>query len=358
MVTMESEHSSKPPQRSAAILLVDDHASNLAALEAILEPLGHQLIKASSGVEAIELLKKQEVAVILMDVRMPGLDGFRTAELMHNGSHAQDTPVIFLTAADIDNDTIRYAYAHGAADFLVRPFESEVLRSKVSVFVDLHLKGKKIKEQAAAMREQERQALERSSNLRFRELMDAMPLYVVVTDRARNPIYWNESSLSCFDTIVQGTNTTDALLSTVHHQDRDELLRRWDKAIAEGRRFELKFRIRDRDGLFRSHLGRGIPQRDDHGAITGWIFTATDIEAENRALLRAETANRVKDEFLATVSHELRNPLNAIVGWAHLLRTGNLDAERSRHALRTIERNVHLQVSLIDEILDLSRIAR
>ena len=355
---MKSASSGEPQRSCAAILLVDDNASNLLALEAILEPLGHPLIKASNGMEALELLKQQRVAVVLMDVRMPGLDGFRTAELMRTELHAKDTPVIFLTAADADKDTIRYAYAHGAADFLVRPFEDEVLRSKVAFFVDLHLKEQKITEQAATMREQERHALERSSNLRFGELMDAMPLCVVVTDRERRPVYWNESSLTYIGTVAEGANSADALLNVVHPQDRAELLHRWDMAMAERHRFELKFRIRGRDGLFRSHLGRGIPQRDEQGVVTGWILTATDIEAENQALLKAETANRAKDEFLATVSHELRNPLNAIVGWVHLLRTGNLDKERAQHALQTIERNVHLQVSLIDEILDLSRIAR
>jgi len=355
---MRSDSSGQSRQASVAILLVDGHAPNLAALEAILEPLGHRLIRASAGMEAVEMLKHQDVAVVLMDVRMPGLDGFETAEFVESALHAKDIPVIFLTAADTDKDTIRDAYAHGAADFLVRPFKDEVLRSKVAFFVDLHLKEQKLREQASAMREQARQALERSSNLRFGELMDAMPLCVVVTDRERRPVYWNESSLSYIGAVPEDANSAHALLNAVHPQDRDELIRRWDSAIAERHRFELKFRIRGRDGLFRSHLGRGIPQRDDQGAVTGWILTATDIEAENQALLRAEMANRVKEEFLATVSHELRNPLNAIVGWVHLLRTGNLDAERSRHALQIIERNVHLQVSLIDEILDLSRIAR
>ncbi len=358
MVGMKSDSSGQSRQASAAILLVDDHAPNLVALETILQPLGHRLIRASAGMEAVELMRHQEVAVVLMDVRMPGLDGFETAGLMHSELRAKDIPVVFLIAADTDRDTIRHALAHGAADFLLRPFEDEILRSKVAFFFDLYLKERKNREQASAMREQERQALERSSNLRFGELMDAMPLCVIVTDRQRRPVYWNESSLSYIGAVPEGANSAHALLDAVHPQDRDELMRRWDTATTERHRFELKFRIRGRDGLFRSHLGRGIPQRDDQGAVIGWILTATDIEAENQALLRAETANRVKDEFLATVSHELRNPLNAIVGWVHLLRVGNLDADQSRHALQTIERNVHLQVSLIDEILDLSRIAR
>ncbi len=96
-----------------------------------------------------------------------------------------------------------------------------------------------------------------------------------------------------------------------------------------------------------------IPKRSPAG-----FSPPSDIAVENQALLQAEGANRIKDEFLATVSHELRNPLNAIVGWVNLLQSGSLDAAGSKCALETIERNVHLQVSLIDEILDLSRIAK
>jgi CheY-like chemotaxis protein len=92
--------------------------------------------------------------------------------------------------------------------------------------------------------------------------------------------------------------------------------------------------------------------------VIEWILTATDIDVESQALAQAEAANRIKDEFLATVSHELRNPLNAIIGWVHLLRGGGLDSDKEKRALETIERNVQLQVALIDEILDLSRITR
>ncbi len=342
----------------ASILLVDDYRANLAALEAILEPLGHRLVKASSGHQAIELLAHEEMAVVLMDVRMPGLDGFKTAELMRSRWRAKSTPVIFLTAADTDSASILDGYARGAADFLVRPFEPEILRCKVAVFVDLYLKEQTIKQQASALRQQERESLERKSDLRFRKLTDAIPLCVVVTDNQGRPVYWNESALAYTGVAPQGAVSRDALLNTVDPTDREHLAQQWNESIANHREFELKFRIRGRDGLYRWHLGRGIPQRDDAEGITGWILTATDIEIENQTLLQAEAANRIKDEFLATVSHELRNPLNAIVGWVNLLQSGNLDPCGSKRALETIERNVHLQVSLIDEILDLSRIAR
>src|SRR5689334_2332042 len=343
---------------TASILLVDDYPGNLAALEATLDPLGHRLITASSGRQAIDLLAHEEVAVVLMDVRMPGLDGFKTAELMRSRWRAKSTPVIFLTAADTDTAAMLDGYSRGAVDFLVKPFEPEILRCKVAVFVDLYLKEQTIRHQAAALRQQEREAAERRDDLRFRKRMDAMPLCVVVTDSNGRPVYWNESALTYTGVAPDSVTSRDALLNAVHSSDREQLAEQWNKSIVNHREFELKFRIRGRDGLYRWHLGRGIPQRDDLETVTGWILTATDIETENQALVQAEGANRIKDEFLATVSHELRNPLNAIVGWVNLLQNGNLDANGSKRALDTIERNVHLQVSLIDEILDLSRIAR
>ena len=226
------------------------------------------------------------------------------------------------------------------------------------MFVDLFLKERTIRQQAAVLHQREREALERKSDLRFRKLTDAMPLCVVVTDDVGHPVYWNDSALAYTGIAPDRINSQDTLLEVLHPSDREHLVRQWNESIASHRQFEVKFRIRGRDGLYRWHLGRGIPQREDAEGITGWILTATDIETENQALTHSEAANRMKDEFLATVSHELRNPLNAIMGWVNLLHTGNLDAAGSKRALETIERNVHLQVSLIDEILDLSRIAK
>jgi PAS domain S-box-containing protein len=354
----DSERNPRQASPMTSILLVDDYPANLAALEAILEPLGCRLIKASSGKQAIELLAREEVAVVLMDVRMPGLDGFKTAELMRSRWRAKSTPVIFLTAADTDTAAILDGYARGAADFLVRPYEPEILRSKVAVFVDLYLKERTIREQAAALRYQERADLERKSDLRFRKMMDAMPLCVLVTDGAGRPVYWNQSAFGYTGIAQEAMASRDSFIALVHPGDRETLVRQWDESIGSQAHFEVKFRIRGLDGGFKWHLGRGIPQRDEAEGVTGWILTATDIETENQALLEAEAANRIKDEFLATVSHELRNPLNAIMGWVHLLHSGSLDSVGSKRALETIERNVHLQVSLIDEILDLSRIAR
>ena len=124
----------------ANILLVDDRPENLLALEAILEPLGQNLVRAGSGEEALKHLLDEEFAVILLDVQMPeGMSGFETAEYIKQREKTRRIPIIFLTAATISPEHMFRGYETGAVDFLLKPFAPEVLRSKVSVFVDLHL---------------------------------------------------------------------------------------------------------------------------------------------------------------------------------------------------------------------------
>ena len=151
----------------------------------------------------------------------------------------------------------------------------------------------------------------------------------------------------------------ERLFEFVHPDDLPTLKAEWELATANQHPAEIKARLRRHsDGEYRWFLMRAVPQLDESEKLTGWIVAATDIDTEHEALQEAEAANRMKEEFLATVSHELRNPLNAIMGWVHLMRSGKLDAPKSSKALETIERNVHLQTALIDDILDVSRIMR
>src|SRR3712207_2544684 len=128
------------------ILLVDDQPENLLALEGILISLGQNLVLAQSGQEALKCLLRQEFAVILLDVRMPDMNGFETAALIRTRMRSQHTPIIFMTAFD-KGDTFK-GYSLGAIDYLLKPIEPEVLLSKVSAFVELFQKTAKIERQA------------------------------------------------------------------------------------------------------------------------------------------------------------------------------------------------------------------
>ena len=126
--------------RQARILLVDDRPENLVALEAILSPLNQILVPVRSGQEAVQAVLADEYAVVLLDIMMPGMDGFETAVQLKRHAKSRDVPIIFLTAATAQPEQAFRGYAAGAVDYLAKPFDPWVLKAKVSVFVDLYLK--------------------------------------------------------------------------------------------------------------------------------------------------------------------------------------------------------------------------
>src|SRR6478672_6908132 len=142
------------------ILLVDDQPANLVALEAMLQSLGQNLIKAESGREALKWLLTNDCAVILLDVKMPEMDGFETAALIRERDRSRHTPILFLTAADTSQAQAVRGYAVGAVDYLVKPVLPEFVRSKVAVFVELAKKNELLRRQAKLLAESEQAALE------------------------------------------------------------------------------------------------------------------------------------------------------------------------------------------------------
>ena len=194
-----------------------------------------------------------------------------------------------------------------------------------------------------------------------------MPLCVWALGADGTPVYANRSWLEYAgaDAGAQGP------MAALHPEDEPAVRTDVQMALQRGQPIELEYRLRSaRDGSYRWHAVRFLPQRDPEGIVTGWIGTATDIEnfkraqdahadlavKEREAREAAEAANRAKDEFLATLSHELRTPLNAMVGWTHMLRSRTLSADKEQKALETIERNARAQAELIEDILDVSRI--
>jgi two-component system sensor histidine kinase/response regulator len=147
-----------PPSDRVNILLVDDQSANLVALEAMLEELGQTLVKAASGREALKHLLTDEFAVILLDVKMPEMDGFETAELIRQRDKSRHTPIIFLTAADQSQTQAVRGYAVGAVDYLTKPIVPEFVRSKVAVFVELAKKTELLRRQAELLRASEQEA--------------------------------------------------------------------------------------------------------------------------------------------------------------------------------------------------------
>ncbi len=159
------------------ILLVDDTPENLVSLEAALDGLGEELVLANSGKEALRHLLEDDFAAILLDVRMPEMDGFETAELIRSRPRSRQTPILFLTGYRNEEHLFR-GYDLGAVDFLFKPIVPEVLRSKVAVFVELSRGNARLQEQADALRTQA--AVLQKAEQKFRSLLEAAPDAMVV----------------------------------------------------------------------------------------------------------------------------------------------------------------------------------
>src|SRR3954463_8737022 len=135
----------------ANVLLVDDRPENLLAMETILEDLGQNLVRATSGREALRFLLVEDFALILLDVQMPGLNGFELAELIRERERTQHTPIIFISATSRDEQYVFKGYSLGAVDYMTKPFEPEILKSKVRFFTKLFLQNQEIKRQSALL---------------------------------------------------------------------------------------------------------------------------------------------------------------------------------------------------------------
>ena len=273
----------------ARLLLVDDRPENLLALEAILEPLEAELVRAASGEEALRRLLHDEFAAILLDVQMPGMDGFQTAELIKQRERTRHVPILFLTAISKDAEHVFRGYSTGAVDYLMKPFDPLILRTKVAVFIELWQKTVEIRRRDALLAEQELAAAERESEVRYRSLADAVPQIVWTTDAGGRTLFYNER---WYDYTGMRPGEMRSPRPIVHPEDVGAMDEQWARSKATGEPFEVVYRLLRADGSYRWHLGRSVCQHDETGKVTGWVGTATDIEdrklAEERQAFIAE----------------------------------------------------------------------
>ncbi len=263
------------------LLLVDDRPENLLALEAILEPLGQNLVTAGSGEEALRRLLEGDFACILLDVQMPGMDGFETAAWIKRRERTRNIPIIFLTAISKDEEHVFQGYEVGAVDYVFKPIDPQVLRSKVGVFVELWEKTEQLRFQSELLREQELAKVRRAGEERYRQLADAMPQIVWTSDPAGRATYYNRRWFEYTGMSAEDADES-AWTRVVHPDDLPEVLARRAETLQSGETFEVEYRFRARDGVYRWHLGRAVPIGDANGQIAFWIGTATDIQDRKR----------------------------------------------------------------------------
>ena len=381
-----------------SILLVDDRPEKLLALEAVLEDLGQDIVRAYSGREALRHVLNQDFAVILLDVNMPGMDGFETAALIRQRKSSQHVPIIFITAMGDDMHVAR-GYALGAVDYILSPVVPEVLRSKVAVFVDLFRKTEQVKRQAESLRRRASQLQKlAAASVAINGALSVDKMLQTITDVARDVIGSNQAitlfvdpragasrtggkteAFASFsdkyaewrgrhlkldavaDTVVARSRTATRMTEAELHDHADWLIVR-DADIPPIRGGMLAAPLTGRDGnplgvIYLSDRLEGSYFTGADEAVLVQLAQMASIAIENTLYAEEREANRIKDEFLSTLSHELRTPLNAILGWTQLLRMGKTDPAELTHGLNVIERNVRMQTKLIEDLLDVSRIS-
>ncbi len=352
------------------ILLVDDREDGLIALEALLsEDTNYNLVMAQSGYEAIELMPQYDFAMILLDVQMPGIDGFETAEMIRRQPRYKSIPIVFVTAINKDERYVYRGYETGAVDYIFKPFDPLILRSKVAVFADLYSKTRQLKEQALKISQQEAlehqayvQSVELQNLRRYRNLADSIPHMVWRAAPDGTLEYYN--NLWCSYT---GLPLDESLgigwQQAFNKLDLRNLLRVWMKAMQTGESFEVECRIRRADGTYRWHWVRAVAEFDVEAKVIAWLGTCTDIEERKQdeekvlqAQKTAEMANQAKTQFLANMSHEIRTPLNAIIGFTELMLDPHLSVAEKMSNISIVRRNGQQLIKIIDEILDISKV--
>jgi PAS domain S-box-containing protein len=285
----------------ANILIVDDRPENLLALEGILEPLEQNLLYAHSGEDALRLLLQHEVAIILLDVQMPVLDGFETAALIKQRERTRHIPIIFVTAISKDEQHVFRGYSAGAVDYVFKPFNPEVLRSKVRVFIELYEKTQQLQEQAELLKEQELAELRRESEERYRFLAEAQPDQIWTALPTGQLDYVNQRALDYF-ALSFAELVENGWVDVTHPDDLPRALERWQSALHLGEPYENEVRLlRAEDGAHRWHLVRAVPMRNRRGEVVKWFGSNTDIHDQKQA----EEAQRFLVEAGATLGSSL-----------------------------------------------------
>jgi signal transduction histidine kinase/CheY-like chemotaxis protein len=409
--------------RQLNILLVDDQPHHIRLLEVVLGPLGENLVTAGSGEQAIEIAFKQDFVVILLDIHMQGIDGYETAERLRKIPRAKHTPIIFMTAQNADKHEMLKGYAVGAVDYLIKPVMPEILRAKVSTFVDLARKAEQIQQLQTAFSDQKVIVEKQKALLDYEHIARKRTAFLAEMSRVLASSLDYETTLKTITWLIVPTIADWCAIEMVDergelrsleaaHDDPDKLalindMRKRYPPMPDEPRISLR--------VLKSGVGTVVPEFTDAmlqaaakndevlsilrsldlrsamyvpltagGKTFGVLslltsdsdrrFTQDDLslaeDIAHRAAIAIENARlygelqraiRSRDVFLSVAAHELKTPLTSLRGFAQLLakqleRTGTIDPERMRRALRNIDMQSDKLTRLISHLLDISRL--
>ena len=351
------------------ILLVDDVPANLMSLQGILEREDYTLLLARSGVEALDHVLRNEVALILMDVAMPGMDGFETAALIRDRESTKLVPIIFVTASVYDMEHVFRGYDVGAVDYLRKPVDSHAVRSKVSVFVELFRQRKQLERQSALLRDaamREQHSLRervRESELLYQHTFESAPVGIGYADAHGRLVRMNARLQEIF--ALDGGGEPARLEALV---DDPEPVAAALARLAEGEdAVDVGECTRTVDDA-PSWVALRVSALRGSGGEQRVVVVADDVterkradEERSRLLLELREAVRARDDFLSIAAHELKTPLTPLrLHTSNLLRSKDdalADVARLRRRLEVVDRSVLRIETLIDRLLDVSRLS-
>ncbi|HKR89047.1 MAG TPA: response regulator [Phenylobacterium sp.] len=355
----------------ARILIVDDDERNAFAAVQALEELGHELVVARSGEEALRRLLTEEFAVILLDLHMPGMDGYETAELIRSRKRTSRTPIVFLTAIFRDEAHVFQAYSAGAVDVVFKPVDPFILKSKVAVLVDLYLKTEEVKRQSAyqqwlldehAMVKAEKAQTERAlrrTEARQEAILQSLPL--VFTSRAVEPPYAPQFVSETIEAIT-GFPAARFLeeagfgLSRIHPDDEERVIEALDGAVRTGR-YACEFRWLCADGQYRVLQDQGVLAPAVDGAPRE--FFSVILDATDRHLLEEQLAQARKMEAVGQltggVAHDFNNLLTVVLGNVDMLARRAEDEARRARRVEAIRQAAERGRDLTRQLLAFSR---
>lgn len=350
------------------LLLVDDRVENLVALEGILASPEYRIVRATSGEEALAAVLREDFAVILLDVSMPGMSGFEVADYLAQRDRTRRIPILFVTAFATDVAQIYEAYEVGAVDYLIKPLDPRVVRSKVAVLADLDRQRRQIERQAQLLREAE----QREHEHRLAELRSALDRrYRTLVEGIDEAIAWacdpeltRASFVSRQATRILGYpegrfSEPGFFLSLVHPDDRERFVGA-ARAARERADVTCDHRLLARNGSTRWFHTCFAFTPEGRDAVATLHGLSVDVTELTRLYAQARDATRAREELLAIVSHDLRNPLGTITASTALLKD-TLDLEGSplaAKALESIERASTSMERLLGDLVDIERIER